>query len=167
MSKRCSARTAKNRTCRNLAHATIYCQTHLKCLFNLYISKSTIDNAGSGLFTLIPLRKHDLVIEYSGQLQLYCPTSNYCVEIHTKYKTKYYIDAADSRIRRTPACYANDGNHNQPVSKVNCQIVTARVVQRHKYITKVFIQTLRNIRKHEEIFIDYGVNYWQSPKAIR
>jgi len=119
--------------------------------FNLYINKSNIEDAGSGVFTHDEIPTDTIIDEYVGELYEIniCP-SRYFIEIEKGVG----IDAFDF-----PRCYmamVNDtyGTHE----KINCEFVID-VKER-----RVFIKSIAAISPGEELYVSYGNQYWDSQK---
>lgn len=122
----------------------------------LYTKKSTLPNAGLGLFTDTLIKKGEKVIEYLGEIITWAEAEKRDEKGkggYVYYITKYYcIDAY--RFPQHLARYAND----------------ARGVRRKKGIRnnssydtrgrRGYIVASRNIKPGEEIFVWYGPDYW-------
>ena len=98
---------------------------------------------GHGLFARTPLRKGDLIAEYTGK------------RISTAHadtlKTRYLFEidkewTIDGSSRDNVARYINHS------CEPNCEC--------EEYHGRVFVYTMRNIRKGEEFTIDYGEEYF-------
>ena len=112
------------------------------------VRRSTIPGAGLGLFTNRSLRKDDRIMEYGGSLEkirLRKTThdcTGYCFEITDRIHLNG--SAPSSGLAR----YINDarGRRNNLISAL-CG-------------TRVLLYALRDIRKGDELFLDYGKTYW-------
>ncbi len=109
---------------------------------------------GLGLFTTVPIKKGDCIIEYVGDILTTQDEVNerggqYLFEVSSK-KT------IDGTARTNTARYINHA------CTPNCE------VEIHK--TRVFIYAKRNIKEGEELFYDYGKDFWNThikPKGCR
>lgn len=109
---------------------------------------------GLGLFTLVPIKKGDCIIEYVGDILSSQEEVNerggqYLFEV-SKKKT------IDGSVRWNTARYINHA------CTPNCE------VEIHK--GQVFIYAKRNIKEGEELFYDYGKEFWNEyikPKGCR
>jgi hypothetical protein len=146
-------------------------QYYNNSLFDLYLTKSQIENAGLGVWTRDFIPKNTFVDEYTGIIGNRNFGSDYTLEI-TK---NYYIDAepfprcfmamindcsyvAKKTIRRkkkvidiTPV--ANYNSSGIPL-EVNC-IFMIDIENK-----KGLIYSTRDIERNTELFISYGKNYW-------
>ena len=118
-----------------------------------FLLKPQRSGAGVGLFTYSPIRKGECVAEYVGRViskeEEYTNNSKYLFEIHSR-KT------IDGRSRENLARYINHS------CRPNCE---AEIRQ-----GRVFIMARRNIKAGEELFYDYGKEYFDEhikPKGCR
>lgn len=109
--------------------------------------------AGLGLFAGEPIKKGTCIIEYVGRViseaEEYTSRSKYLFSINSK-KT---IDGQD---RSNTARYINHSCH----PNAEAEVIKGRV----------FIMAIKNILPDEEIFYDYGEEYWNEhikPKGCR
>ena len=113
-------------------------------VYSLYISPSTIKEAGNGVFTNDLILKNTFIDTYRGNYQS-IPTSKYYFSIHDTYG----IDAVNY-----PRCYMamlNDVvNSNY---KPNCEFIVSG--------DHVSVWSTRDIHQGEELFISYGDDYWK------
>ncbi len=126
----------------------------------LYLKKSTLPNAGLGLFTDEPFKKGDTIIEYLGEIitwaealkrddkgqggYVFYVTSKHCIDAYPQ---------ADSLGK-----YANDA---RGFSKIEGLKNNAEYETRKK---KAYIVATKNIEPGEEIFVWYGSDYWKNLK---
>ncbi|HEY9362466.1 MAG TPA: SET domain-containing protein [Chitinophagaceae bacterium] len=121
---------------------------------HLYIKKSTLPQAGKGLFTKEFIPKGTRIVEYIGRISswrdadhrdgtnayIYYVNRNHVIDAFT-YKKAFarYANDANGLIKkegvRNNACYEKNGSG-------------------------VFITATRNIEAGEEIFVGYGKEYW-------
>lgn len=126
----------------------------------LKIKKSTLPNAGKGLFTTEPIKKGKIVCEYEGERitwaeatvrndknkggYVFYITKNNCIDAFAFKKTfgRFANDAAGiGRIKG----FRNNSTYD--------------IVR-----NKVFIRATRNIEAGSEIFVSYGRAYWNIMK---
>jgi SET domain-containing protein len=109
--------------------------------YRLLIKRSI---AGLGLFAGEPIKKGACIIEYIGreipEQEKYTSRSKYLFEINSK-KT------IDGRDRSNKARYINH----------SCRPNAETVIHRGR----IFIFAIKNIKPGEEIFYDYGEEYWE------
>jgi SET domain-containing protein len=110
---------------------------------------------GLGLFTTVPMKKGDCIIEYVGDILTSDDEVNerggqYLFEV-SKKKT------IDGSVRWNTARYINHA-----CSKQNCEVDIVK--------TRVFIYAKRNIKPGEELLYDYGKDFFNEyikPKGCR
>jgi hypothetical protein len=114
--------------------------------YNLYIKKSLIEDAGYGLFTNDFIPNNTFIDYYEGEIKYFCKTGKYFIEINNDVG----IDAFNF-----PRCYMamiNDSKgsvfNNNTYFKINS---TNLVIE---------VWSIKDIDKDEELFIDYGSEYW-------
>ena len=122
----------------------------------LIVKTSTIPNAGKGLFTNKPIKKHDRVIEYLGEIidwkeyekrvkedkdgYLFFINKNLCIDAYNtpKFKARYANDAMGiTRVK------GKKNNCEYEIDGKQC-----------------FIIAKRDIEAGEEIFVSYTKEYW-------
>lgn len=126
----------------------------------LIIKKSTLPNAGKGLFTTKAISKDSKIIEYRGEIigyNEYRRRARKEVDHYLFYlRRDLCIDAM-----HTPQYKARYANDAQGFTKVK------GIKNNSDYIIfddKCFIVASRNIKAGEEIFVDYTNHYWKSMK---
>ena len=132
-------------------------------LFEKYlrIKKSKLPKAGKGLFIKIDIPKGKRVVEYKGKLRLWKNVKHLDgYNGYMMYITRHAVIDAQPAIN-TFGRYANDakGFGKTPGLKNNCEYVSEG--------TKCFIESLRPIRKGEEILVGYGKDFWKLQRKIR
>lgn len=155
---RCTALKADGRQCtRRTCKYPAKCWQHTKRDHQLQIKQSGIANAESGLFTTKALKKDDHIANYTGTdktpQEYEASDSGYGLYI-TAIRT---LDASSSQdgIAR----YANDcrtANKNAG----ECRGNNARFKVNHQRNTVRLVATKR-IPANTEVFLGYGVRYWQ------
>lgn len=124
----------------------------------LYIKKSTIPNAGKGLFTKKPIPKGTRIIEYTGKRSTWKEVKDedgkngYIFYINRNN----VIDALPTK--KAYARYANDARGLVRIKGL---------LNNSDYIVdglKAYIESKKDIPAGGEILVDYGKDYW---KVIR
>jgi SET domain-containing protein len=126
----------------------------------LYLKKSTLPNAGLGLFTDQPFKKGDTIIEYLGEIITWPEAlkrdekgkGGYVFHI----TNKHCIDAYPQE--NSLGKYANDA---RGFSKIKGLKNNSEYETRKK---QAFIIATRDIQAGEEIFVWYGADYWKNLK---
>ena len=117
---------------------------------NFEIKTSTIPKSGKGVFSLIPIKKGDTIGSYIGR---YMNDKEFESGKHENNHyilhicKNCYIDAEDLKKSN----YTRFINHSK---KPNCKFV---VSTRHKTAR---VEALRNIKIGEELFLDYGPEFF-------
>ena len=123
---------------------------------HLYIKKSTLPNAGKGLFTKVAIPKGEKIVEYKGRITTWKEVKDDDGENGYIFYVKRYhvIDALPTP--KHLARYANDAKGLTRVKGVtnNCDYVTDGL--------KAYIESKKNIPAGSEIFVDYGPDYWKT-----
>ena len=71
---RCDAQTLKGVRCKKrTCMYSKFCNVHTKKLFNLYVKKSHIDGAGTGLYTSKMIPTNTRISQYTGELKRFDP----------------------------------------------------------------------------------------------
>ena len=127
---------------------------------DLIVKKSTIPNAGKGLFTKRDVKKGERIVEYLGEViteaELDRRAENdiygYAFYISKrKCIDAYYTPEALAR-------YANDARGLNRIKGIsnNCSYEIWK--------NRGWIKAERNIKAGEEIFVSYGTEYWRDIK---
>lgn len=126
----------------------------------LQIKKSKLPRAGKGLFTKIEIPKGKRVVEYKGKLHQWKNVKHLDgYNGYLMFITRNAVIDAKPAIN-TFGRYANDANGlgRAPGLKNNCEYVSEG--------TRCYIESLRPIRRGEEILVDYGKDFWKLQKKI-
>jgi uncharacterized protein len=127
-----------------------WCPEHLHARFGIEIKKSTIPNAGSGVFATRNIQANEFIVTYDGEV----------VDTHElnrrygKHARKIYAVKIgngrfeDGLFRRGAGTMVN--HSDSPNAMLVLDSDTNRVT----------IVSSKRIRKNQEIFVDYGPNYW-------
>jgi len=157
-SVRCEAVKKNGHQCKNhTVIGQIYCHTHRRTLLHLQIKKSTIAEAGKGLFAVgkgIVFRPGDRICMYNGELinakelirRYHDNTAPYAIELHKKDGKQLYEDGAVERGLGSLA------NHSRNRNIVNARLSISRTNRAQLIATK-------NIRSGSEILVNYGSDY--------
>jgi hypothetical protein len=117
--------------------------------------KSTIPNAGLGLFAAMDIDIDVDLGEYFGNITNDYPGGCYIWEYHDKNDNIKYVNG--EHFKNNPLKYINGIKYkDQPtkdqLNKVNCMIKLIN--------NKVHYVSTKFINKGDELFIDYGNQYW-------
>jgi SET domain-containing protein len=121
----------------------------------LYIRKSSIPNAGKGLFTRKKIEKGARIVEYKGKKTTW-------KEVDHRNWTNAYIFYIDrnrvvdaATYKKALGRYANDamGAGRKKGLRNNAEYVAEG--------DRVFIDATRDIPAGAEILVDYGKEYWE------
>jgi hypothetical protein len=128
---------------------------------HLFVKKSKLPNAGKGLFIKKDIPKGTRLVEYKGKLRMWKEVRH--LDGHNAYlmyiSRNAVIDALPAI--RTLGRFANDANGFEKVQglKNNCEYVSEG--------NKCYIESLRSIKKGEEIFVGYGKDFWKLQRKIQ
>lgn len=121
----------------------------------LYVKKSTLPNAGKGLFTKKFIPKGTRIVEYKGRTRSWKEVQ--ADEDESPYiyyvKRNFVIDALNDK--KALARYANDARGLERVKDINNNAEYAEEG------TRVFIEAAKDIPAGGEILVGYGPEYWQ------
>ena len=121
----------------------------------LFVKKSTLPDAGKGLFTKKLIPKGTRIVEYTGNVRTWKEVQ--ADESENPYiyyvKRNFVIDALNDKSAL--ARYANDARGLKRVKDIRNN---AEYVENG---TRVFIEATKDIPANAEIFVGYGPEYWQ------
>jgi SET domain-containing protein len=122
---------------------------------HLYIKKSTLTNAGKGLFTKVFIPKGTKITEYKGQILTWKEVekmADYRNGYVFYFSKNYVIDAW--KTKRGIAQYANDAKGLTRVAGLrnNAEYDTKK--------RRCYIVASSDIAAGSEIFVGYGADYW-------
>lgn len=124
----------------------------------LVIQASQIPNAGKGLFTTENIAKGTLFIEYLGDEYTWKQCAKRAIENKEGYvfyiSERLCIDAFDTPQHL--ARYANDAAGITRVKGLRNNTVF------HIEKKKGYLKATRNLKAGEEIFVNYGKEYWNA-----
>lgn len=134
------------------------------------VKKSTIPEAGNGLFADRIFFKGNIITEFDGEIidreearkrEIECQASHiigldYDTKLDGKFEPKY---------GKGGGSFANDPMDSQSVNtkKVTIDKVLIKGCQRsgHKTLTRKFLVATKLIKSGDEIFVNYGSDYWK------
>lgn len=119
----------------------------------LTIKSSQIKGSGKGLFTNKSFLKGNKIIKFVGKIL----TDKQVIKLSDKQK-EYLIEIGKNKTLYVEGCkasFTNDANFGNNKFKNNAEIVIEDNGDVYLYATK-------NIKSGEEIFTDYGKEYWKS-----
>lgn len=135
----------------------------------LYLKESTIAEAGSGVFSHVDIPKGKIIAEYRGKTY----SKNKILSAETlKYSFIFPDDTLIVPYHDTIAKYINDTIDLRKTIQVGELMYTKNQYNVRWYQVKdpnsedpmtnyrLFIITTKSIKKGEELFIDYGHQYW-------
>jgi SET domain-containing protein len=128
---------------------------------DLWIKKSSLLNAGKGLFTRIDIAKGTRIVEYKGRVQSWREVKDQDgINGYLMYINRNVVINALPSVN-TLGRYANDANGLARVKGVRNN---AEYVSEGK---RCFIEATRNIKAGEEILVNYGKEYWALIKKLK
>eukprot|EP00924_Labyrinthula_sp_SR-Ha-C_P006852 snap_masked-scaffold_8-processed-gene-2.24-mRNA-1 protein AED:1.00 eAED:1.00 QI:0/-1/0/0/-1/1/1/0/247 len=114
----------------------------------LVVKQSTVKEGGKGLFADELIEKETIFIEYTGKILNFGQAKELADRSYLKgISLSKHIDG--NVPEASIAKYIND---NMNLKKINCRFL--------KRFGRVFVQTLRNVEKGEELFLSYGRSFW-------
>lgn len=123
----------------------------------LYVKKSTIPNAGKGLFTKVDIPKDTRIVEYKGRRTTW-------KEVKDDLKNAYIYTINNNNVIDAEktlsalARYANDAKGFVRIKGMNNNCVYVNEKGR------AYIESVKNIPAGSEIFVDYTQDYWKTMK---
>lgn len=123
---------------------------------HLYIKKSTLPNAGKGLFTKVAIPKGTKITEYKGEILTWRAVEKMADERNGYvfyFNRNYVIDAWQTK--KGVAHYANDARGLTRVKGINNNAEYDTIGKR------CFIVATKDIPPKTEILVGYGAEYWQ------
>jgi uncharacterized protein len=127
---------------------------------HLIVKKSGLAKAGKGLFTRIDIRKGTRIVEYKGRLQRWREVKDQDgINGYLMFINRNVVINALPAVK-TLGRYANDARGLVRLEGIR---------NNSEYVSegkRCFIEATRNIRAGEEIFTDYGREYWTLMKRL-
>jgi SET domain-containing protein len=121
----------------------------------LVVKRSTIPEAGKGLFTKKMIPKGTRIVEYTGKITTWKNVNHDDGRnMYIYYLKRYHVIDAQGHTK-VLARYANDANGLVKIKGIrnNSMYVTDGL--------RVFIHAAKDIPAGAEILVDYGREYWQ------
>ena len=146
----CEAITSKKKRCKNNTCVTSpFCAIHTQYQQGLRVKKSTIPNANLGLFTTVPRKKGENIVNYTGEIL----TQQEFEKRYPKGNAAYALQAGKHIIDaiRTDSSVGRYANHKSKTRGANAKFVASS--------GKARIQATKPILKNEEIFVPYGKSF--------
>ncbi len=128
---------------------------------HLYLKTSRIPGAGKGLFTRVGIPKGTRITEYKGRIQSW-------KDVKDQDGHNAYLFRVNSRVtinalnyKKSFGRYANDAKGFERVKGLhnNADYETEG--------NRCYLDAIRNIKKGEEILVEYGGNFWALLRRIR
>jgi len=123
----------------------------------LYIAGSQIPGSGEGLYSAIPIWKHEIISLFKGRILSQS-------EANKRAKAgcnKYFINMPDGTIMDSmrAKCFAKYANDPEGLVKVSFDSNSVITLDDNDNVCLVAI---RDIQASEEIFCSYGKKYWKN-----
>lgn len=123
---------------------------------DLIVKKSSLPNAGKGLFTKVFIPKGTRIVEYKGRITTWKEVKEDDGENGYIFYIKRYhvIDALPTK--KPLARYANDAKGF---------VRKKGIVNNAEYAVdglKAYVESTKDIQPGSEIFVDYGPDYWKT-----
>ena len=123
----------------------------------LYVAQSQIPYTGKGLFTRKDIGKGTLIIEYTGEITTWDDVKHDADNAYIYFVNEDYVINAKNDPDAI-ARYANDARGLTRIKDVHNNRKFVKVEG------KIFIKASKLIKAGEEIFVDYGKDYWDTVK---
>ncbi len=127
----------------------------------LYLKKSLLPGAGKGLFTSEKLTRGDIVCEYEGEI---VPWSECERRADLGYEGYVFFISKNRCVDAyfTPEAMGRYANDAKGIGRVEGLRNNAQYeIKVRKGEKKVFIVATRTIHPGDEVFVDYGSDYWK------
>ena len=147
-SNQCTAQTKAGKQCTRITRKQIpYCYQHTRSLLGVEIKKSTISNAGLGVFTTKPFAANEIITPYVGETVTKAQKEEQYGDNVAPYTLQLSENKfIDSACKRGTGSFVNTNpGHNN-----------ARLIYHHSYAT---VRATRPIPAGKEIFVTYGPQY--------
>jgi SET domain-containing protein len=118
------------------------------------VKKSSLPNAGNGLFVKIDFKKGEMITEYKGRRRTWAQVENDADNGYIFHIDDDNVIDAQKNVN-TFGRYANDaaGLHRVSGLRNNAEYIEES--------NRVFIRATRNIKAGNEVFVSYGKRYWK------
>ena len=132
---------------------------HIKENASLYVDRSTIPQAGNGLFTRKAFKAGRIICYFAGELidDAEAAERNEGDRIHS------FVQLSSGMILDTYGydCFAKWANDARDEHRNNCRIFTTFSG------TGAYLAASRDIDPGNEIFFDYGEQYWEAMALLK
>jgi len=162
--KQCAAETDEEQRCKNrTCKYSKFCWIHTRKLTGFTLGKSGIPNSGTGLFAWKDIPAGKVLLEYKGERitkKAYDERdSGYGVGYKTRTGRDMVVDARDTQSGL--GRYANDCRPAN-VAAGHCPGYNAQFFEWRSPAGRldVYIEAIKDIKKGEEIFLNYGDNFF-------
>ena len=138
---------------------TKYTRSNMKKYSRVKVAKSTIPNAGKGIFAARNYDKDEFVTYYSGKVTHYKPYDcTYVVKLRDRSRGKLalYVDG-EYPLKKTHVGHII--NHYPAGKNVELTWDSSKKRNPQRWIE---FRTTRKVKKGEEFFWDYGEDYWRT-----
>ena len=128
------------------------------------ISKSTIKDVGFGLFADKNYKKKDVITIYGGKLHYNVVDGEYVFRLQED--PPIYVDGEVDFHPTEKGRWINHGYDETNISNDENMAPIYKLANTEFHISQkngfpiCYIRALRNIKKGEELFVDYGPLYW-------
>lgn len=127
-----------------------------------YIDKSTLPNAGYGLFAKVKIPKDDW-LEVIGVMVKKGGIADQC----THYAKRYKFAGSKDNSKIVPMGYAGIINHTADTSLQNMELICEQgLSKRSEHASEVIYRTLRDIEPGEELLGNYGEDIGKEVEKI-
>lgn len=128
----------------------------------LYITGSQIPGAGQGLFTAIPIWKHEIISLFRGKLLSQEEADQRAKAGHNQY----FINMPDGSIMDSmnSKCFARYANDAEGRIKTGSGLNSIITLDDENHVCLV---ATRDISAGEEIFCSYGKRYWRKSAGFK
>ncbi len=147
---RCAYKNEKGLRCKhNTVMTHPYCEDHTRSELGFWIDKSTVPNAGLGLFTDRKYKRGDTVVEYAGEV------------ITTKQYNERYTDSGYGEYGMTLGTrkVIDARKTSSGLGRYVCDAYGSDLKKNVQYEEdkgKIFIVAIRKIKPGSEILVSYG-----------
>ena len=165
--KRCEGINKNGLRCkRKVGIGTPLCFSHLEKTKQIKIKKSTLPDAGKGLFAVnkqkepneIIFRQGDTIIPYAGEKNV---TNQELTNRYGDYTAPYAVQYSDNK-NEDAACKRGVGSlANRNRGNLN----NARLYPNRRN-GSIFLRATKNIRNNNEIFVPYGRHYRLNEEGV-
>ncbi|HUQ67843.1 MAG TPA: SET domain-containing protein [Flavitalea sp.] len=126
-------------------------------LQQLFVGDSSIPGAGKGLFTSVDIGKGQIIIEYTGEINIWDEVRHDSTNMYIYFVNEHHVINA-KKFPDAIARYANDAHG---ITRVNGVHNNSRFINIED---RIFIKATKFIPAGSEIFVEYGKEYWNTIK---